>query len=81
MRVLRYIVADNDIRYPDDVDRIRKVLHEAGFDVSAGEAQRMWDEYSDSMCAGWMMASTYSDAQLLDILTTELDNSHKDEKK
>ena len=42
-------------RYPGDVLRIQRALSDAGYDVSPCEAEHLWETYSDSMCAGWLM--------------------------
>lgn len=41
-------------RYPEDLQRIQKVLIDQGYIVSLRDCATLWDEYSDSMCAGWM---------------------------
>lgn len=44
-----------DHRYPEDIKRIMK----AGIDVdvllSPTAADRIWSEYSDMLCAGWLV--------------------------
>lgn len=46
---------DRDFDYPEDVERIVKVLADRGYKCSPGDAAILWDRYSDSMAAGWMM--------------------------
>lgn len=43
-----------EIRYPEDCERIQRILAQAGHIVTTNEAQRIWEAYSDSYCAGWM---------------------------
>ena len=40
--------------YSNDIDRIVKVFADRDYDISHTDAIRAWEEYSDSMCAGWM---------------------------
>lgn len=40
--------------YIEDTKRIVKVAFENGFILSILEAEELWEEYSDSMAAGWM---------------------------
>jgi hypothetical protein len=42
-------------RYPDDVARIISIAASRGVSLTALEAEKAWEEYSDSMAAGWMM--------------------------
>jgi len=42
-------------RYPSDVSRICDVLRDRGFRADRGQALQMWENYSESMCAGWMI--------------------------
>lgn len=44
-----------DHDFMSDVDRIVNVLKDRGIDCSRHDAAWMWDQYSDSMAAGWMM--------------------------
>lgn len=38
----------------NDIDRIVKIFADRGYEISHSDAVRAWEEYSDSMCAGWM---------------------------
>ena len=55
-----YYPACEDIDYPDDVERFVKLLNERGYNVSAVCVQDAWKEYSDDMCASWLLPN-YSD--------------------
>lgn len=37
-----------------DVDRIVSVLSNKGFGASRPEAVWLWEQFSESMCAGWL---------------------------
>jgi len=39
----------------DDVRRIQKILLENDYEATLQECESLWNAYSDSMCAGWMM--------------------------
>lgn len=41
-------------RFIEDVERIQEICKTRGYDFSLVECQIAWDDYSDSMCAGWM---------------------------
>lgn len=52
--------------YTNDIDRIVKIFADRGYGISHTDAVRAWEEFSDSMCAGWMCLGTddevFSDA-------------------
>lgn len=48
---------ENISEYPNDIKRLLKVLYDRGFIASPEQATILWEKYSDSMCAGWMMMS------------------------
>jgi hypothetical protein len=41
-------------QYQTDVDRIVKIFADRGYDISDFDATKAWEQYSDSMAAGWM---------------------------
>jgi len=41
-------------RHPEDAERIQKILLNNGYTASPKECERLWEDYSDSMAAGWM---------------------------
>lgn len=41
-------------RYPADVARIRQVALAHGVTLDDEQAESVWDDYSDSMAAGWL---------------------------
>jgi len=55
------------IEYPEDCIRIKRVLLDHGCDASLWECEKMWKEYSESMCAGWLFLPE-SDEDLFSIL-------------
>jgi len=42
--------------YTDDKDisRIMSIFDEKGITITESQAQRLWELYSDSLCAGWL---------------------------
>jgi hypothetical protein len=40
--------------YTNDIDRIVKIFSDKGYEISATDAVKAWEQFSDSMCAGWM---------------------------
>lgn len=41
--------------YPEDVTRIRTAIVNRGYKCSRKQAKKVWEEYSDSMSAGWLI--------------------------
>jgi hypothetical protein len=47
--------SDDNVRYPDDCRRIQRVAKERlGVDITLAQAQTIWEDHSDSYCAGWL---------------------------
>jgi len=40
--------------HKNDLEKIRGVLLDRGYETSLSECENLWELYSDSMCAGWM---------------------------
>jgi hypothetical protein len=45
---------NHHIEYTNDIDRIVKIFADRGYEISHSDAIRAWEEFSDSLCAGWM---------------------------
>ena len=45
---------NHHFEYTSDIDRIVKIFADRGYEISYSDAVRAWEQYSDSMCAGWM---------------------------
>lgn len=41
-------------RWLEDVERIQKVLLENGYSSPLSDCSGLWNDYSGSMCAGWL---------------------------
>lgn len=41
-------------RWIEDVKRIQRVLLDNNYTSTLKDCANLWDDYSDSMCAGWM---------------------------
>lgn len=54
-------------QFKDDVARMRSCLHSSGRHVSEDDVVRAWAQYSDDVCAGWLMLPN-DDPRLLEIL-------------
>lgn len=50
---LKELVIDH--RYPQDIKRIMKAGIDVDIILSPKAAERIWDEYSDMLCAGWLI--------------------------
>lgn len=44
-----------DDEYIGDIRRIQAVVQAHGYECSVAQARKLWDMYSDSMAAGWMI--------------------------
>jgi hypothetical protein len=40
--------------YTNDISRIVKIFADRGYEISHTDACRAWEQFSDSMAAGWM---------------------------
>jgi hypothetical protein len=45
---------NHHFEYTNDIDRIVKIFADRGYEISATDAVKAWEQFSDSMCAGWM---------------------------
>jgi N-acetyl-anhydromuramyl-L-alanine amidase AmpD len=45
---------EDDISYPEDVDKIVEDFKQHGYEISRSDARTAWKEYSDGYSAGWM---------------------------
>lgn len=52
---LKYIENNYSIDYPQDIVRIVDVFYSRGYIISYGDAAKAWEQYSDTLCAGWIM--------------------------
>ena len=57
----------NRPEYKDDTARIVQVAFKHGIILTLGQAERVWEAYSDSMAAGWMNLPK-SDDELWEII-------------
>lgn len=53
MKIIREIDVNN-AEFPEDVERIKRILLERGYRATCKQCEELWEAYSDSMCAGWM---------------------------
>jgi hypothetical protein len=44
-----------DIYYLEDCKRIKEIFKERGEYITLQQAEKMWQHFSNLMCAGWMM--------------------------
>jgi aspartokinase-like uncharacterized kinase len=54
MKILR-IKNPESLRFPEDVARISKILLEKGYMATSDQCEYLWEIYSDSLCAGWLI--------------------------
>lgn len=63
------------VRYPDDCIRIVIQMNQLGYDCTLREAQELWEDYSDSCCAEWLILPTSNEelrTSLLEAISGEL---------
>ncbi len=55
MKKLTFIEQYNHhFEYTNDIDRIVKIFADKGYEISATDAVRAWEMFSNDMAAGWM---------------------------
>lgn len=54
MQMLKIKYPNDGIRYPEDVERIGKILYDRGYFSTPEQCQQIWELYSDTLCAGWL---------------------------
>jgi hypothetical protein len=45
---------NHHFEYTNDIDRIVKIFSDKGYEISASDAVKAWEQFSESYCAGWM---------------------------
>ena len=62
-------VEDGDYnRYPDDVKRIRQIVSDQlGVNLDLAETITLWEDVSESRCAGWLIVPK-DDNELLEMI-------------
>lgn len=47
--------------YPLDVTRVQHAVIARGYNCTREQARDLWQAYSDSMCAGWLLMDGWSE--------------------
>jgi hypothetical protein len=45
---------NHHLEYTNDIDRIVKIFADRDYEISATDAVKAWEQFSENMCAGWM---------------------------
>ena len=45
---------NHHFEYKNDIDRIVKIFADRGYEISATDAVKAWEQFSYDMAAGWM---------------------------
>jgi hypothetical protein len=45
---------NHHFEYTNDIDRIVKIFADRGYEISATDAVKAWEMFSNDMAAGWM---------------------------
>lgn len=48
-------------KWPEDIDHIIKALARLGYEISHNSARMAWEDYSQTMCAGWISIDNLTD--------------------
>jgi hypothetical protein len=49
------IISEHGEHHKEDIRRIKNILIEKGYNASMTHAEMLWDRFSSSMAAGWMI--------------------------
>lgn len=60
--------------FPDDIARLKSVSQSHGYDVTEEQAIGLWQQYSDTVCAGWLYLPA-DDEELWEIIKSQLAGS------
>ncbi len=64
----------NTTEYPEDVRRIQSVLASRDYEASPADCEVLWESYSTSMAASWMMLDDLSDDQIFNKIEGYINN-------
>lgn len=78
MTRLRFKRPDERDPYQYDVERIVRIFKDRGYDLSYDDARAAWEDFSDSMAAGWMMLDD-DDSAVFATLRYRLDEDDSDD--
>jgi hypothetical protein len=56
-------------RFPDDIDRMVRVLAERGHSASRADLASAWEAHSESYAAGWLSPPEEDDDLVADLMT------------
>jgi hypothetical protein len=59
--------------YVEDINRLVSVAEKFGYYLTKRDAEWVWEEYSNSYAAGWLIMDGYSDQTLLNIILSYMD--------
>lgn len=54
MKTLTFRSETKGYAFPEDLERMKGVLNERGYDASNEDLQRAWEAYSENYATGWM---------------------------
>lgn len=66
-------VSERELFHGSDITRLVEVAEKEGFELSRADAQWVWEDFSDSMAAGWMGMDHYGDEYLWSIITYRME--------
>jgi hypothetical protein len=70
---LKYKTPDTDWHlYQADIDRMRTILNDRGYDASDSDIAKAWEDYSDMYAAGWLVLCE-EDFEIFDALLNHLE--------
>lgn len=54
--------------YKKDIDRIRKIFFDRGYEITDDVIVLAWKEFSESWCAGWLVLDSFTNDEIFESL-------------
>lgn len=58
---MKVVLTRSDEDYPLDVSRVQQAVVARGYNCTRAQARDLWQAYSDSMCAHWLLMDGWSE--------------------
>jgi hypothetical protein len=59
---------NEQVAHPDEVRNFVAIAQRAGYRLTPGDANALWRQHSDELCAGWLVSEGLTDPQILEVL-------------
>ena len=54
--------------FPEDVSVIQDIVINHGYECNRLQAKQLWEAYSESLCAGWLILDGFNDTAIWDYI-------------